>query len=63
MEDNLSDVVLYSFEKFTQNRYVYYHQNGFFEGKWKPGGFPLFQQNHLPNFLIITSFQFVEIQS
>ena len=28
MEDNLVNIVLYSFDKFTQNRHVYYQQNG-----------------------------------
>ena len=56
MEDNLVDVVLYSFDKFMQNGYVYYQQNGVFEVKSKPDSFPLFQQYHLPNFPIITCF-------
>ena len=33
MKDNLSDVVLYSFDKFKQNRHVYYQLNGGFEEK------------------------------
>ena len=56
IEDNLSDVVLYSFDKFTQNKHVCYQLNGVFEGKRKPDCFTLFQQQHLPNFLVITCF-------
>ena len=63
LKDNLSDVVLYSFDKFTQYRYVYYQQNGVYEGKRKPDGFPLSHQHHLLNFLKITCFQFIEIYS
>ena len=63
MDDNSSDVVLYSFDKFTQNRHVYYQQNGGFKGKRKPDGFPSLQQNHFPCLFVITCFQFVEINS
>ena len=56
LKDNLSDLVLYSFDKFTQDGHVYYQQNGVFEGKRKPDGFPLFQHYHLPNFPVITCF-------
>ena len=63
MEDNLIDIVLYSIEKITQNRHIYYQLNRVFEGKRKPDGFPLFHQHHPPNFLVITCFQFIEIDS
>ena len=42
MKDNLVNVVLYSFDMFMQNRYVYYQLNGGFEGKRKPDDFTLF---------------------
>ena len=42
MKDNFVDVVLYSFNKIKQNRHGYYQQNGVYEGKMKPDGFPLF---------------------
>ncbi len=63
MEDNFVDIVLYFIENITGNRHVHYQLNGVYEGKKKPDGFSLFQQNHLLNFLVITCIQFIEIDT